>query len=620
MVIKTNLEKMMSEIEAHWTTGPRAAGGGRPDYNNRPTGACKWPRYNSDVRPTFRTTASHIGHELDISGYFPDTAAYKVVPFMMFRPTNNSDHKVVSANLAFPLRSISTAFGAYIGYLFPADGACTYLVLMYATSSLDNRSIDSLESIKNTYVKLVNIAASDLEITNLEFGPIELHSHVPGDKEWESAVLASIKYEQNITQSEDELLKDLSNMVELYTKVANLRMPKSLDSLAKDENLQSIGLEEQKIKQMLQTLAMSPRRRLTFDENHSSRKPPPADFKPENWIALADNSDALEIRRVGGKVTIGFLPVPSQISEEEILEKILCYKHIILEGPPGVGKTHSAEKLIREGSFHHHTMLTFHPSTEYTDFIGGLKPVISAQSIVQPAVSGTGFEAITTDVLELKAFNGHFLDSLMKTSKGKVLIWIDELNRGNVAKIFGELIGLIGTESPQPLSIRNAGLPGDKLNVDDINLENLHIVGTINTADRSISHLDAAIRRRFKFIRMRPNFSLPQISAVVNAADGGCLSNINDMLRKKIGNDGELGHSYLFELKKHPESRRLIWRYSILPNLADLLIREDAKDLISKINKAIPSDIGFELKLYEGGYSTHIDVVRTPASVHSGGE
>ena len=119
---------------------------------------------------------------------------------------------------------------------------------------------------------------------------------------------------------------------------------------------------------------------------------------------------------------------------------------------------------------------------------------------------------------------------------------------------------------------------------------------------------------------MRPNFSLPQISAEVNAADGGCLSKINDMLRKKIGSDGELGHSYLFELKKHPASRRLIWRYSILPNLADLLIREDAKDLIPKINKAIPSDIGFELKQYEGGYSAHIEVVQTLVSANYGGE
>jgi len=620
MVIKTNLEKMMSEIETHWTTGPRAKGKTWPDYNNKPTGACKWPRYKSDVRPTFRATTSQIGHDLDISGYFPDTAAYKVVPFMMFRPTKSSDTKVISKEVPFPLKTIATGFSAYFGFLFPADGACTYLVLMYATKNLDNRSIDSLESVQKTYNKHVKIAASALEINNLDFGPIELHSHIPEDKEWESAVIASIRYERNITQSEDELLNDLSNMLELYTEVANLRIPKSLDYLVKDESLNSLGFEKQKIKQMFQTLAMSPGKKLTFDENRSPRKPPPGDFKAKDWISLGEQSDALEIRRVGDEATIGFLPVPSQMSEEEILEKILCYKHIILEGPPGVGKTHFAEKLIEEGGFVHHTMLTFHPSTEYTDFIGGLKPVISTQSIVQPAVSGTGFEAIPTDVLELKAVKGHFLDSLMKTSEGKVLIWIDELNRGNVAKIFGELIGLIGTESPQPLSIRNAGLPDDKLNVDDINLENLHIVGTINTADRSISHLDAAIRRRFKFIRMRPNFSLPQISAVVNAADGGCLSKINDMLRKKIGSDGELGHSYLFELKKHPASRRLIWRYSILPNLADLLIREDAKDLIPKINKAIPSDIGFELKQYEGGYSAHIEVVQTLVSANYGGE
>lgn len=616
MVIKTNLEKIMAEIGEHWTTGPRASSGTHPDYANGPVD--KWPKYTSKVRPAVKLLASSIGFDLEVSGNYPDTAANKVVPYVMFRPTLSSDANTKKEGLLHPLKTISTQYGAYVGYLFPADGDSVYLVLMYATKKIDDKSKDTLTSIAKSYHNHVNLASSDLQIPNLTLGSIELKSHVKPDKEWESAVIASVKYDRNITQSEEELSKDLSNMLELYEVVTNLRMPKSLDYLAMDENLQSLGLNEQKIKQMFQTLAMSPRKTLTIEENEPDKVF--ADFKARDWISLGEKSDSLEIRRVGDEATIGFLPVPSQMSEEDILEKILCYKHIILEGPPGVGKTHFAEKLIEEGGFVHHTMLTFHPSTEYTDFIGGLKPVISTQSIVQPAVSGTGFEAIPTDVLELKAVKGHFLDSLMKTSEGKVLIWIDELNRGNVAKIFGELIGLIGTESPQPLSIRNAGLPDDKLNVDDINLENLHIVGTINTADRSISHLDAAIRRRFKFIRMRPNFSLPQISAVVNAADGGCLSKINDMLRKKIGSDGELGHSYLFELKKHPASRRLIWRYSILPNLADLLIREDAKDLIPKINKAIPSDIGFELKQYEGGYSAHIDVVQTPAIGYSGGE
>ena len=111
-------------------------------------------------------------------------------------------------------------------------------------------------------------------------------------------------------------------------------------------------------------------------------------------------------------------------------------------------------------------------------------------------------------VLELKAVKGHFLKALEETNNGKVLIWIDELNRGNVAKIFGELIGLIGTDKPGSPTIRNAGLPDDVLDLETVKLDNLHVVGTINTADRSISHLDAAIRRRFKFVRMKPDYTL----------------------------------------------------------------------------------------------------------------
>ena len=617
MVIKTNLEKIMAEIENHWNTAPRYSMGrkkGFPKYNNDPNNL--FPTYRTLVHPTLVETCIHIGEKLETSGYHADGPGNKAVPYIMFRPTKTNDLGVIRKTSK--TKKINIDCGAYIGYLFPADGTCVHLVLMYATSEISDNSKKSLLSISKQYAQNIRSSQSKSLARNLNYKPIELKSASDLDAGWESAVVASIKYERNITQSEEDLLEDLSNMLELYQEVAKLRIPRSLHYLTTDENLKSLDLEERKIKEMFQNLAMSPRNEIIVEVNNPNSKF--ADFKAKDWISLGEQSDALEIRRVGDKATIGFLPVPSQMSEEEILEKILCYKHIILEGPPGVGKTHFSEKLIEEGGFVHHTMLTFHPSTEYTDFIGGLKPVISTQSIVQPAVSGTGFEAIPTDVLELKAVKGHFLDSLMKTSEGKVLIWIDELNRGNVAKIFGELIGLIGTESPQPLSIRNAGLPDDKLNVDDINLENLHIVGTINTADRSISHLDAAIRRRFKFIRMRPNFSLPQISAEVNAADGGCLSKINDMLRKKIGSDGELGHSYLFELKKHPASRRLIWRYSILPNLADLLIREDAKDLIPKINKAIPSDIGFELKQYEGGYSAHIEVVQTLVSANYGGE
>jgi len=148
------------------------------------------------------------------------------------------------------------------------------------------------------------------------------------------------------------------------------------------------------------------------------------------------------------------------------------------------------------------------------------------------------------------------------------------------------------------------------LDLKTVKLDNLHIVGTINTADRSISHLDAAIRRRFKFVRMKPDYTLPQISDIMESDDGECFKLINEQLREKIGSDGELGHSYLFELKENPGARELIWRYSILPNIADLLIREDSKDLLPEINKNIPADIHYELKKHGTGFSSHIEISR----------
>ena len=109
-------------------------------------------------------------------------------------------------------------------------------------------------------------------------------------------------------------------------------------------------------------------------------------------------------------------------SLQSIQEIVHCHRFVILEGPPGVGKTHFLKILFESGRFNHHTMLTFHASTEYNDFIGGLKPIISNQRVV--SVSGMGrsmFRVINKPVLELKAIMGHFLQVLKKTADGPVL-------------------------------------------------------------------------------------------------------------------------------------------------------------------------------------------------------
>ena len=156
MVIKTNLELIMAEIGDHWTTGPRDSSGTRPDYANQPVD--KWPKYTSEVRPALKGLASSIGFELKVSGNYPDTAANKVVPYVMFRPTLSTDAPTKKQGLTHPLKTISTQYGAYIGYLFPADGDSVYLVLMYATKQIDDKSKDTLTSIAKSYHDHVNIA------------------------------------------------------------------------------------------------------------------------------------------------------------------------------------------------------------------------------------------------------------------------------------------------------------------------------------------------------------------------------------------------------------------------------------------------------------------------------
>ena len=186
-------------------------------------------------------------------------------------------------------------------------------------------------------------------------------------------------------------------------------------------------------------------------------------YEREQWKWLAANCDYLRLNE-----NILEWKEPLIESLQSIQEIIYCHRYVILEGPPGVGKTHFLKTLLKEGKFKHHTMLTFHASTEYNDFIGGLRPLISYQKEISTDDDGVSKEE-TKPVLELKAVTGHFLKALQKTSEGPVLVWIDELNRGNVSKVFGELIGLIGTDEPESPTIRNANLENDLLNLEAIN-------------------------------------------------------------------------------------------------------------------------------------------------------
>lgn len=161
----------------------------------------------------------------------------------------------------------------------------------------------------------------------------------------------------------------------------------------------------------------------------------------------------------------------------------------ILYGPPGTGKTHMAKHLAKNligGGDGFIEIVQFHPAYAYEDFIEGIRPRSN---------EGGG--------LEYPTIPGRFLEfcEKAKSRKGKCVLIIDEINRADLAKVFGELMYLLEHRSELiPLSGgRLFQIPGNVL-----------IIGTMNTADRSIALVDHALRRRFAFLRLGPNYDVLQ--------------------------------------------------------------------------------------------------------------
>ncbi len=159
----------------------------------------------------------------------------------------------------------------------------------------------------------------------------------------------------------------------------------------------------------------------------------------------------------------------------------------ILYGPPGTGKTYLAEKLaqyIIGGGDGFQDLVQFHPAYAYEDFIQGIRPQSKGNQLHYPLVKG------------------RFLEFCQQAEKrnGLCVLIIDEINRANVARVFGELMYL--------LEYRNQKIPlaagGDLFQIPP----NVRIMGTMNTADRSIALVDHALRRRFAFLELTPNYQV----------------------------------------------------------------------------------------------------------------
>jgi len=183
--------------------------------------------------------------------------------------------------------------------------------------------------------------------------------------------------------------------------------------------------------------------------------------------------------------------------------------------------------------------VTFHQSYSYEDFVEGIKPVLA--------------DEVEDGDIAYRVEPGIFMDMCTRAKEDPgtaFAIFIDEINRGNISKIFGELITLIEEDKregqEEAIEIR---LPYSKemFSVPS----NLHIIGTMNTADRSIALLDTALRRRFEFIEMMPQYELDEIST--NVENSGIdlqqlLKILNERIEYLYDRDHAIGHAYFIDV------------------------------------------------------------------------
>jgi 5-methylcytosine-specific restriction protein B len=233
-------------------------------------------------------------------------------------------------------------------------------------------------------------------------------------------------------------------------------------------------------------------------------------------------------------------------------------KQIILYGPPGTGKTWLARKLARhltndmDGAVR---LVQFHPSYSYEDFFEGFRPLPSSGGSLSFDLRPGPFR--------------DFAETAEDDSSTPYILVIDEINRANLAKVFGELYFLLEYRDE---SIRLQYSPNKPFRLPP----NLFIIGTMNTADRSIAKIDSAMRRRFRFVELHPRN--PPVQGLLSrwlARKGlpAWPAQVLDELNTRIEDaDAAIGPSYLMDTQIYQRSDGVerVWQYSIMPLLSDM--------------------------------------------------
>ena len=264
-----------------------------------------------------------------------------------------------------------------------------------------------------------------------------------------------------------------------------------------------------------------------------------------------------------------------EITKEEVLKEIflkeekftqICSllenskkKQIIFQGPPGTGKTFVAQKiaLYLTQSEDRIETIQFHPSYSYEDFIEGYRPK-------------NGNFKLEAGIFKL------FCERARKDENEKYILIIDEINRGNLSKIFGELLYLLeyrDKKAKLTYSQKEFSIP-----------ENIYIVGTMNTADRSLAIMDYALRRRFYFVDIKCETKrleewLNENGCILKANELiGAIENMNNQIKDEMhSEDFAIGHSYFMREGLDKKKLKEVMNFGVKPLLKEYFFDKEEK-------------------------------------------
>ena len=270
---------------------------------------------------------------------------------------------------------------------------------------------------------------------------------------------------------------------------------------------------------------------------------------------------------------------------DRLLERLRTKKNLILQGPPGTGKTWLAKRLafalMGQKDDSKVRAVQFHPNLSYEDFVRGWRP------------TGEG---------KLSLADGVFMEAIKAASKdpsSKFVVVIEEINRGNPAQIFGELLTLLEAGKRTPNEALELCYPDADGKRRPVHIpENLYVVGTMNIADRSLALVDLALRRRFAFVGLEPRLGQVWRDWVVKecAVDPGLVADIERRIAElnhqiaadaRLGKQFRIGHSYVTPAHRLEAGDTKKWFQQVVETEIGPLLDEYWFDAPDEAQKAI---------------------------------